>query len=824
MIETGSDIDIYDIDGNKIAIAGYASDAIYKRELMSEHYILITLNWIEKADFLRGCYIDYQGKRYTLRDDAVPTIDVNTGGYHYELKFESFEMFFLDFILFYTYQDLKEAEWTLTAKAENFLLIALDSINEYFGLTDEAEKWKIGICTPTETLNISFSSQNVFDGLTDIAEQFGAEWWLDYDNKTLNLGYYEFGDEIELQRERELTDITVSNANNEEYCTRLFAFGSTRNIPSNYRGVNNGSTVDAIVQKKLRLPASNGDYIDAFPNMKKGEIIERVKVFDSIYPRRIGEITALRVDDTQKDEDGNPWLIYYFKDSGLNFSKDYILPGQTLMLSFGENSWLSGRDFELAYHEDTQEFEIINDQSIEGLTIPNDILKPRIGDNYVLYNFDISLVGDQYVGEAEQELLVESQSWLQSIIEDNATYECPINMVEYSESDLDFEIGQKVKLVSVLFKNGFKSSRIFGHVKNIDGSAITYTVGDKPRYSRLKTLEKEVSANKKISDLQYVEAMKTAKSAYRNAKALNYLRTALENNTEIDGGLILTTLIRLGFMVGDVWQENAGINGINEGGDDVAFWAGGTLEQAVNLVANPDATSDVAQIVITQGGGIIANEAYIKGKIKATSGQIGNFNIINSFLYYYSGVMSESDVEIRLGNGVFGSVTSKGNFWLKDRTTNMYKKELAVFDTGMKGEYSGTPYLLRNIALNIDNGSFRIAPGNIVDIPGLLMSGTIKGGAVSYRWGRARNFYTYPFTLSITDNEYKINHNLGHSNYTVLVTPILPTGASWMKYHPIIIGLNNQYAGIVFIDSGTNNSRVTSDFCFSIFGDNTADY
>lgn len=68
------------------------------------------------------------------------------------------------------------------------------------------------------------------------------------------------------------------------YATRIYAFGSTRNIPSNYRPVDESVVVNGVVQRRLMLPAGT-PYIDAYPNMVTEEAIEQVIVFDDIYPR-----------------------------------------------------------------------------------------------------------------------------------------------------------------------------------------------------------------------------------------------------------------------------------------------------------------------------------------------------------------------------------------------------------------------------------------------------------------------------------------------------------------------------------------------------------
>lgn len=664
MIETGSDIEVHDVEDNQIAILGFGDGSVtpeakWNKELMTKNEVHIFFNYPELAEgyFKRGCYIDTdlkEGRFYMRTEPTNPSYNSTTGGFQYELIFESFEMLWQDCIMFYTYQGLKETGWNLTGTPAQHAQIAVDSINDQFG-TD----WTIGEIPDMSPTLISYDSQNAFDGLTDIAETFGLEWYADYENKTINfVSSYEFGDHIQLKREEELSEITVSNENSDEYCTRLIVFGSTRNIPSNYRSTGSSEIVDAIVQKRLRMPVATGDHLDAFPNMKPSQIDPQVKVFDDIYPKRIGTITSIRSVVT-KNDDGVEMTVFFFKDSGLAFSEDYLMPGLNLSLHF-ESGFLWGRDLELTYHTDTEEFEIVNDQDNPDLIVPNDTLCPKAGDQYVLYNFNIDLVDDQYIPEAEAELQAKAEEYFTSVLEDNATYTCKMNPYRLAEYGLDLDMGQRVKLVTLMLRNGYKNSRIRGFEKVLDTPITTYIVGDKPVYKRLKNIEKTVETNKEIADMQYLEAMKAVKNTARTVKGMQYIREALANNTSIDGGLVLTSTIILGAIFGGEWQANAGINGVGGGTDDVAFWAGGTLDQAVNLVNNPDAVSDVAQIVITHGGKIIANEAYIKGKIKATSGTIGGFDIngtslINSGFNNDASVIFRNDIH-KVFAGIGGNV------------------------------------------------------------------------------------------------------------------------------------------------------------------------
>mgnify|MGYP000606302492 CR=1 FL=1 len=124
------------------------------------------------------------------------------------------------------------------------------------------------------------------------------------------------------------------------YATRIYAFGSTKNIPSDYRPVDETVVLNGVVQKRLMLPEGT-PYIDAYPDMTTEEAIEQVVIFDDVYPRRVGtmsDITIKEYTDKIENADGTTtekkWNAYRFKDTGITFSKDYILPGKELKNHF----------------------------------------------------------------------------------------------------------------------------------------------------------------------------------------------------------------------------------------------------------------------------------------------------------------------------------------------------------------------------------------------------------------------------------------------------------------------------------------------------------
>lgn len=120
--------------------------------------------------------------------------------------------------------------------------------------------------------------------------------------------------------------------------------------------------------------------------------------------------------------------------------------------------------------------------------------------------------------------------------------------------------------------------------------------------------------------------------AYGEIAALNYISEAIrDGRTKILGGLLLTSLIKVGKYRNQIMESiTAGLSGIYNDNDDVAFWGGGTLEQAINAVQlfknNPlyepteDELANIANSVITHGGRAILNDVVARGTIYADKG------------------------------------------------------------------------------------------------------------------------------------------------------------------------------------------------------------
>lgn len=156
-------------------------------------------------------------------------------------------------------------------------------------------------------------------------------------------------------------------------------------------------------------------------------------------------------------------------------------------------------------------------------------------------------------------------------------------------------------------------------------------------------------------------------------KNLWYLQDALKGETQVLGGLNLTSMIQLGKWVDGVMEKvNAGVSGIYNEDTDVAFWAGGTFEQAMRTVTKMlngeqptnEEWKDMAKFVATHGGNV-----FLRGYIYALGG------IFRGTIYAYDG---EFGGTVKIANGKIllnkdgsGSLANGSLYW--DKEGNLYQ-------------------------------------------------------------------------------------------------------------------------------------------------------
>ncbi|KAA6326858.1 hypothetical protein EZS27_024090 [termite gut metagenome] len=380
-------------------------------------------------------YILFEGQRFTLLINYRPK-KKSTIEYQYDVPFYGIESELKKALVLLE----EETSFSLDDTPAVHLQLIVDNINRI----KNSNAWTIGQVISSARKTITYDAVNCFDGLKKLAETYETEWWVE--GTTLNLSRCEHGTPLELGYGQGLKSLLKDENEHAFFFTRLYPLGSTRNIDRSVYG-----------SKRLHLP---GDirYVEQNTHLGIVEYSEEA-AFKDIYPRRVGTVSAVRTEEVT-GEDGNPFVIYYFSDSGLTFNpNDYEIAG-LVKHSIFESGELNGRDFEVNWNAQTSEFEIITQFPEAGAQLlgAGGVMIPQTGDKYVLYNLRMP---SEYYALAEQELLAAVADFLQKYSMDTAVYKAASDYVYFSENNIHPVIGRRVKLLSPeYFASGSRESRI----------------------------------------------------------------------------------------------------------------------------------------------------------------------------------------------------------------------------------------------------------------------------------------------------------------------------------------------------------------------------
>ena len=489
-----------------------------KFTLMKEDFILLKFSLKSPVFFKLGDWTeDTRFGRFELCDLYKPKYNRKTGAYDYELQLDAYYWKWKNKIFKYTPETAgQEASWNLTAPLDVQAGIVLRNLKA-LGYTYKGQDFVFSIDSTVENKSqlMSYDNINILDACFSMAKKWDCECWVT--ENIIHFGRCESGDAVDFEIGKNVQEMSQSESRST-YATRIYAFGSTKNIPSDYRPVDETVVVNGVVQKRLMLPEGT-PYIDAYPDMTTEEAVEQVVIFDEVYPRRTGimsDVTTIEVTDKVENEDGTTteekWNAYRFRDTGVNFSKKYILPGQELRIRFA-SGLLNGLEFAVKFNPEgkpeiledggwnpeAQLWEIVRNEDY-GRPLPGDVLFPQDGDEYVLSGWDSTKITELgLVGAAEQELKEKTEKYAAKSKIDPSTYGCTMMSNDaYREDGIHnlYSIGQKVNLINkAYFENG-RQSRVIGFEFNLDLAydSPIYTVGETAAYSRIGELEEKVES------------------------------------------------------------------------------------------------------------------------------------------------------------------------------------------------------------------------------------------------------------------------------------------------------------------------------------------
>lgn len=417
-----------------------------QKRLMGDHVLGLSFTAFECVPLEVYDYVDFEGVRFWITEEYAPK-QTSTVEWEYDCKFYGIESLMRQALVLKIVDGENDPIFSLAAPAREHMALIVANINRQMGTTD----WKVGEVLSTENLTLDYEGTYCDGALSMLADAAKTEFWTD--GMTVNLCRCEYGDEAVLGYDNGLVSLERESADNVKFFTRLFPIGSTRNIDPDEYGYS-----------RLQLP-SRRSYVEQ--NTQQG-IVEHYErdAFSGIYPRRIGTLSGVR-SEQHTDDDGEPFTIYYVKDTSLTFDPNsYEIGGLVKQMTF-QSGELNGRDFEVNYDTKTREFEIITQWPYDDDTqLPGGLLIPKVGDEYILWNIRMPR---EYYPLAEQEFAEAVDEYLLEHGQDRYVYKGRTDYVEVARRRLTLDVGRRVRLESDEYfpGTGYRTSRITSISQNV---------------------------------------------------------------------------------------------------------------------------------------------------------------------------------------------------------------------------------------------------------------------------------------------------------------------------------------------------------------------
>lgn len=440
------ELKIYNRKGVLKLTVSPSENSTRQKRLMGDHVLGLSFTAFECVPLEVYDYVDFEGVRFWITEEYAPK-QTSTVEWEYDCKFYGIESLMRQALVLKLVDGENDPIFSLTAPAREHMALIVANINRQMSTTD----WKVGEVLSTENLTLDYEGTYCDEALSMLADAAKTEFWTD--GMTVNLCRCEYGDEAVLGYDNGLVSLERESADNVKFFTRLFPIGSTRNIDPDEYGYS-----------RLQLP-SRRSYVEQ--NTQQG-IVEHYErdAFSGIYPRRIGTLSSVR-SEQHTGEDGEPFTIYYVKDTSLTFDPNsYEIGGLVKQMTF-QSGELNGRDFEVNYDTKMREFEIITQWPYDDDTqLPGGLLIPKVGDEYILWNIRMP---KEYYTLAEQEFAEAVDEYLREHDQDRYVYKGRTDYVEVVRRRLALDVGRRVRLESDEYfpGMGYRTSRITSISQNV---------------------------------------------------------------------------------------------------------------------------------------------------------------------------------------------------------------------------------------------------------------------------------------------------------------------------------------------------------------------
>lgn len=499
-------------------------------QLMDHHYIILKFTTATPIYFEIGDSVEIPDFGYFELTSAYFPKHNDSDGYDYEMQMDACYMSWKNKLCKYRPQHgANETSFKLTTTVGVHMNVILGNLKA-LGLTYNGKDFSVDYTTYNnkafdvqKRFLIEYGSISILDALNAICSEdaLNCEWWID--GSIIYLGYCEMEGQTTFEQDVNVLSMSYSESKST-YITRLYAFGSDRNIPKGYfTGADADVTTDGVATDYLMLPNKEVDsdgfyakdgYLENVNVVKNDkQAIEGVVMFEDEYPKVECRVSRIKTyDSTVDNDDGTKttqtfWQVGSMDSFAESFEASWIKSNLTLGIKFTSGA-LMGMEFDVSFKIIDKEnfFEIVANDTY-GRTLPDSVMCPKVGDKFFLFNWDATKITDtDLIPTAQLSLFDRAKQYYQKTMISNSNFTCTMDGDKfYNDGTYDYHpLGEQVKLINDMFAQvdadgkHYRNSRIIGMEIPLDipYDHPQYTVGEKAATSRLGKLEDKVDSIK----------------------------------------------------------------------------------------------------------------------------------------------------------------------------------------------------------------------------------------------------------------------------------------------------------------------------------------
>lgn len=497
-------------------------------QLMDHHYTILKFTTATPVYFEIGDSVEIPDFGYFELTSAYFPKHNDSDGYDYEMQMDAYYMAWKNKLCKYRPQHgANETSFKLTATVGVHMNVILGNLKA-LGLTYNGKEFSVDYTTYNnkafdvqKRFLIEYGSISIIDALNAICSEdaLNCEWWID--GSIIYLGYCEMKGQTTFEQNVNVLSMSCSESKST-YITRLYAFGSDRNIPKGYfTGADADVTTDGIATDYLMLPNKGVDsdgfyakdgYLENVNVVKSDkQAIEGVVMFEDEYPKVEIVVSSIKTyDSTVDNDDGTKttqtfWQVTATDSFATSFEPSWIKRNLTLGIKFTSGA-LMGMEFDVSFKviDKVNYFEIVANDTY-GRTLPDGVMCPKVGDKFFLFNWDATkITNTDLIPKARLSLFNRAKQYYQKTMISNSNFTCTMDGEKfYNDGTYDYHpIGEQVKLINDMFAQvdadgkHYRNSRIIGMEIPLDipYDHPQYTVGEKAATSRLGKLEDKVDS------------------------------------------------------------------------------------------------------------------------------------------------------------------------------------------------------------------------------------------------------------------------------------------------------------------------------------------